>query len=65
MSTRTDDVRGPRFTAFGDGVAIHYPTGYTPGRTRLDALAHALRIKRWHIENAHVVAAMVARAAVE
>ena len=33
----TDDIRGPRFSRFGDGVAIHYPTGYTPGRDHLDA----------------------------
>jgi hypothetical protein len=57
----SDDFRGPRFTAFGDGVAIHYPAGYTPGRDRLDAMAHALRIKRWHLANARVVASWDAR----
>ena len=56
-----DDFRGPLFAPFGDGVAIHYPTGYTPGRTRLDALAHALRIKRWHLANARVFDAWDAR----
>jgi len=58
-----DDFRGPLFTPFADGVAIHYPTGYTPGRTRLDALAHALRIARWHLANARVVASWDARRA--
>lgn len=51
-----DDFRGPRFTRFGDGFAIHYPTGWTPGATRLDALTQALRIKRWHLANGRVVA---------
>lgn len=50
------DLTGPLFTRFGDGVAIHYPTGWTPGRDHMDALAHALRIKRWHLANAKVVA---------
>ena len=57
----TDDIRCPRFTRFGDGVAIHYPTGYTPGRDHLDALAQALRIKRWHLDNARIVDAWALR----
>lgn len=51
----TDDIHAPRFSRVGDLVAIHYPTGFTPGRTHLDALAQALRIKRWHLANARVV----------
>jgi hypothetical protein len=37
-------------------VAIHYPTGFTLGRDHVDALVQALRIKRWHLANAKVVA---------
>ena len=57
----TDDIRCPRFSRVGDFAAIHYPTGYTLGRTPLDALAHALRIKRWHLANARVVDAWALR----
>jgi hypothetical protein len=65
VSTRTDDVRGPRFSRIGDFDTIHYPTGFTMGRTKLAALAEALKIHRWHIDNARVVAAMDARNATE
>lgn len=57
----TDDVRCPRFTRVGDFDAIHYPTGYTLGRTQLDALAQALRIARWHLANTRVVDAWALR----
>ena len=58
-----DDFRGPRFSRIGDFDAIHYPTGYTMGRTRLAALTEALRLARWHIDNARVVASWDARRA--
>lgn len=50
------DLTGPRFSRFGSHVAIHYPTGFTLGRDHVDALVQALRIKRWHLANARVVA---------
>ena len=57
----TDDIRCPRFSRLGDFAAIHYPTGYTLGRTPLAALAEALRIARWHLANARVVDAWALR----
>ena len=57
----TDDIRCPRFTRLGDFDVIHYPTGYTLGRTRLAALAEALRIARWHLDNARIVDAWALR----
>ncbi len=56
-----DDVHCPRFTRVGDFAAIHYPAGYTLGRTQLAALTEALRIKRWHLANARVVDAWALR----
>lgn len=53
-----DSLVCPRFSRIGDFDAIHYPTGFTMGRTKLAALASALRIKRWHLANAAVVRAM-------
>ena len=41
--------------ATGDGWTLHYPTGMTPGRSPIDAVAHALRIARWHADNERVL----------
>lgn len=41
--------------ATGDGWTLHYATGMTPGRSPLDAVAHALRIARWHADNEMVL----------
>ena len=49
-------VTPPRFERMGTLWAIHYPRGYTIAATRLDALAQALRIARWHLDNARVIA---------
>jgi len=34
---------------------LHYPSGFTPGRDHLDALAHALRLHRWARHNAEAI----------
>jgi hypothetical protein len=53
-----------RFSRVGSHIAIHYPTGYTLDTTHLGALAQALRIARWHLDNAATIAAQeAARAA--
>lgn len=39
----------------GAGWTLHYATGMTPGRSPLDAVAHALRIARWHADNERVL----------
>ena len=54
-------VTPPRFERVGTLWAIHYPTGYTLGRTPLAALTEALRIKRWHLANARVIASWGSR----
>ena len=46
--------------ATGAGWTLHYTTGSTPGRSPLDAVAHALRIARWHADNEQVLRERVA-----
>lgn len=41
--------------ATGVAWTLHYRTGSTPGRSPLDAVAHALRIARWHADNERVL----------
>lgn len=46
--------------ATGDAWTLHYRTGSTPGNSPLDAVAHALRIARWHEDNERVLRERVA-----
>ena len=45
-----------RFERRNGYIWLHYPTGWTPGRDHLDALAHALRLHRWARHNAEAIA---------
>lgn len=56
-----DSLVCPRFSRIGDFDAIHYPTGFTMGRTKLAALAEALVIKRRHLANTRVVDAWLSQ----
>lgn len=39
----------------GCSWTLHYRTGMTPGGSPIDAVAHALRIARWHADNERVL----------